>query len=142
MKINIFYAFLFVFLFTDGVAAQNDPWISYPSANNTVYGVYHFRKTFTLDEIPGTLKVHVSADNRYNLFVNGERVCYGPAKGDLQTWKYDVVDIAPFLKKGKNVVSSLVYNGGKDKPLSFFSVQTAFMLRPEEAGYNWINTDQ
>src|SRR5674476_657016 len=86
-----------------------DPWISFPSANQTGYGVYHFRKTFDLEKVPDRLVVHVSADNRYILFVNGERVCYGPAKGDLKTYKYDVVDIAKFLQPGKNVLAALVY---------------------------------
>ena len=98
---------------------ETTPWISYPSANVTEYGVYHFRKKIDLDAVPEELIIHVSADNRYNLFVNGSRVCYGPAKGDLQTYKYDVIDIAPFLKQGENQLAALVYNGGKDKPLAF-----------------------
>jgi hypothetical protein len=120
--------------------AQNAPWISYPSANNTVYGVYHFRKSFDLEKVPEQLVIHVSADNRYNLFVNGKRVCYGPAKGDLQTYKYDVIDIASFLKPGKNQLAALVYNGGADKPLAFISVQTAFMLRAENENFSQLNS--
>jgi alpha-L-rhamnosidase len=61
--------------------AYEAPWIAYPTASVTDYGVYHFRKTINVDKIPEKLVVHVSADNRYNLLVNGERVCYGPAKG-------------------------------------------------------------
>ena len=121
--------------------ADSVPWISYPSASITGYGVYHFRKSFDLENVPDQLVVHVSADNRYNLFVNGVRVCYGPAKGDLKTYKYDVIDIAGYLKSGKNVLAALVYNGGKDKPLSFISSQTAFMLRFENSEYSWLNTD-
>jgi hypothetical protein len=120
---------------------QPAPWISFPSANQTEFGVYHFRKTFDLEEVPDRLVIHVSADNRYNLFLNGVRVCYGPAKGDLKTYKYDVIDIAPFLKSGKNVLAALVYNGGKDKPLAFLSAQTAFMLRSENPEFSGINTN-
>jgi len=120
---------------------QSAPWISYPSANQTEYGVYHFRKTFNLDKAPDQLVIHVSADNRYNLFVNGTRVCYGPAKGDLKTYKYDEIDIAPFLKPGKNVLAVVVYNGGKDKPLAFISAQTAFMLRAKNPEFSWVNTN-
>ena len=118
------------------------PWISYPSANVTQYGVYHFRKSFDLGKVPDQLVIHVSADNRYNLFVNGERVCYGPAKGDLKTYKYDVIDIAPYLEEGKNQLAALVYNGGKDKPLAFLSVQTAFFLKAENDDFNNLNTDE
>ena len=122
-----------------GIAADA-PWIGYPSANNTIYGVYHFRRTFDLEAVPAHLAVDVSADNRYNLFVNGRRVCYGPAKGDLRTYKFDVIDIAPYLIKGRNVIAALVYNGGKDKPLAFISVQTAFMFRAEDENFGRLNS--
>jgi hypothetical protein len=120
---------------------QSATWISYPSANQTEYGVYHFRKTFNLDKAPDQMVIQVSADNRYNLFVNGARVSYGPAKGDLKTYKYDEIDIAPFLKPGKNVLAVLVYNGGKNKPLAFISAQTAFMLRAKNPEFSWVNTN-
>ena len=136
----------FIILILGGVSLfsqKNEPapWISYPSANVSEYGVYHFRKSFDLDKVPQKFVIHVSADNRYNLFVNGRRVCYGPAKGDLKTYKYDVIDIAPFLKSGKNILASLVYNGGKDRPLAFLTVQTAFMLRTEDPAFSFVNTD-
>jgi alpha-L-rhamnosidase len=139
--LSTFIAFLFLFTaVTQKVFSQEAPWISYPTANQTSFGVYHFRKTFNIGEVPPKLVVQVSADNRYNLFVNGHRVCYGPAKGDLQTYKYDAVDIAPFLQPGENLLAALVYNGGDDKPLAFVVVQTAFMLRAEDEKWNDLNT--
>ncbi len=138
LKSIAFFIILFCVINSNG---QNVPWISYPSANNAVYGVYHFRKSFDLNRVPEKLIIHVSADNRYNLFVNGGRVCYGPAKGDLQTYKYDVIDMAPFLKEGKNQLAALVYNRGADKPLAFISAQTAFLLQAENENFNEINTD-
>lgn len=120
---------------------MNAPWICCPKADPTEYGIFHFRKTFELAKVPEKLLIQVSADNRYNLFVNGERVCYGPAKGDLHTYKYDVIDIASYLKSGKNVLAALVYNGGKDKPLAFISAQTAFMFRTENSDYSYLNSN-
>ncbi|MDZ7606720.1 MAG: family 78 glycoside hydrolase catalytic domain [Cyclobacteriaceae bacterium] len=117
------------------------PWITYPTASVSNYGVYHFRKAVNYDEIPAQLIIHVSADNRYNLFVNGQRVCYGPAKGDLKTYKYDVIDIAGFLKKGRNQLAAIVYNAGKDRPDALISVQTAFFLKSEDPAFSEINTD-
>lgn len=122
--------------------AQPEPWISYPTANADTYGVYHFRKNFELTDKPAKLVVHVSADNRYELFVNGERVCFGPAKGDLQTYKYDVIDIAPFLQSGKNVIAALVFNMGAEKPMAFISAQTAFLFRSEEEQFAHLNSDR
>ena len=74
------------------------------------YQVLHFRRVFDLKEVPAQFKINVSADNRYRLFVNGKSVSTGPARGDLQHWFFDTVDIAPFLKKGKNVIAALVWD--------------------------------
>ncbi len=139
MKLSVSFLLLLISLCT---SSQEDPWVSYPTANQTAYGVYHFRKSINLEEVPQKLVIHVSADNRYNLFVNGQRVCYGPAKGDLQTYKFDVVDIAPFLQSGENLLAALVYNGGEDKPLAFVVEQTAFMLRTEDEQWNDLNTGE
>ena len=117
------------------------PWISYSNTSSNKYGVYHFRKSYDFDKVPTKLIINISADNRYNLFVNGTRVCYGPAKGDLKTYKYDVVDIAPYLVSGNNQLAVLVYNGGKDRPLAFLTAQTAFFLQSEDELYN-IKTDE
>jgi len=132
---------IFSYVIGNAQCVKPAPWISYPSANITEYGVYHFRKSFELKKVPDQFVIDVSADNRYNLFVNGVRVCYGPAKGDLKTYKYDVIDIARYLKPGKNLLAALVYNGGEDKPLAFISVQTAFMLRAENETFSTINSD-
>lgn len=133
----------FLLVFNTSLAGQNtpaEPWIGYPTANVTSYGVYHFRHVIKLDEIPTNLLIHISADNRYEFFINGQRICLGPAKGDLKTYKYDVVDIAPFLQKGENTLASLVFNLGQDKPMAFISAQTAFLLRSEPDQYRFINT--
>ncbi len=58
-------------------------WISYPGEAPNVYGVYHFRKSFDLEVVPSRFIVHVSADNRYKLYVNGKLVSLGPARGDI-----------------------------------------------------------
>jgi hypothetical protein len=73
-------------------------WIAVPGAPATEYGVYHFRRTFELAAKPERFVVHVSGDNRYQLFVNGRRVAWGPARGDLFHWRYETVDAAPYLE--------------------------------------------
>ena len=60
--------------------------------------------------------IHVTADNRYKLYVNGELVSLGPARGDLHHWRYESVDIAPHLKTGKNVLAAVVWNFGELAP--------------------------
>lgn len=71
-----------------------------------------FRRTFELKEVPGQVEIHITADSRYNLWINGEFVNHGPARGFQTHWPFDRIDIAPYLKKGKNVIAVLVYQFG------------------------------
>jgi hypothetical protein len=43
----------------------------------------YFRPSFALDQIPYSLLIHTSGDNRYQLFVNGQLATWGPQRGDL-----------------------------------------------------------
>src|SRR5436305_13216075 len=81
-------------------------WIAPPDAPPTAYGVYHFRRAFDLATAPTSFVVHVTGDNRYELFVNGARVVSGPARGDLTHWRYETVDLARLPKPGRNVLAA------------------------------------
>lgn len=71
-----------------------------------------FAKDITLKEIPEELVAHISADSKYWLYINGKTVVFegnvkrGP---DENSGYYDSIDIAPFLKEGKNRVCALVW---------------------------------
>ena len=116
-------------------------WITCPGVSLLNYGVYHFRKTFDLEAVPESFVVNVSADNRYRLYVNGESVCYGPARGDLMHWYYETVDIAPLLKSGKNVISALVWNAANYKPGAQISLNTGFILQGNTEKEFIVNTN-
>jgi alpha-L-rhamnosidase len=116
-------------------------WISCPGVSQRAYGVYHFRKTFALSAVPGRFIVHVSADNRYRLFVNGKPVCFGPARGDLAHWNFETIDLAAYLKAGENTVAALVWNMGEYAAVGQISNQTAFLVQGDSANEQVINTD-
>lgn len=116
-------------------------WISMPGEDLSSYGVYEFKKEFTLDSTPESFVVHVSADNRYKLFVNENLVSVGPSLGDLDHWNFQTVDIATNLIAGNNVISAIVWNDGEYKPINQFSSQTAFILQSDEKKSNFINTN-
>src|SRR5579863_8088644 len=85
-------------------------WIQVPRAGPSNYGIYHFRRTFNLSAAPSSFLIHVTADNRYKLYVNGDLVSLGPARGDLYHWHYESVDIARHLKPGPNLLAAVVWN--------------------------------
>jgi hypothetical protein len=84
-------------------------WVTHPAAGRQHSDVLHFRCTLTLDAVPARLPVRVSADNRYQLFVNGTFASEGPPRGDVPHWRYDRVDLAPHLRPGRNVLAVVVW---------------------------------
>ena len=116
-------------------------WIAPPDVSLTDYGVYHFRKTVNLTAVPEQVNIRVTADNRYRLFVNGEAVCFGPARGDLQHWRYETVDIGPYLNAGKNVLSAVVWNFGEHIPWAQMTRSTGFLLQGPPGMDGLLDTD-
>jgi hypothetical protein len=104
-------------------------WISPPNVSLKEYGVYHFRKSFELATKPTSFIIHVSGDNRYRLFVNGRSVCFGPARGDLEHWRYETVDIGSWLVQGKNTIAAVVWNFAEFRPWAQITLQTGFILQ-------------
>ncbi len=104
-------------------------WIAVPDESPDDYGVYLFRKKLDIAGAPKNYVIHVSADNRYKLFVNGQLVSMGPARGDLSHWNFETLDIAPFLKSGQNLITAQVWNEGKWKPEAQITFRTGFIIQ-------------
>jgi len=106
-------------------------WITHPTESTLDYGVFHFRKRFELASAPEEFVIHISADNRYRLFVNGRYVTYGPSIGDIDHYRYESIDISEYLHAGKNVISTEVVNFGEYRRAAQQTFQTAFILQAE-----------
>ena len=119
---------------------QDASWITHPGITGHEFGVYHFRKTVELDEKPAHLNVHVSADNRYRLYVNGVSVIAGPQRSDVMHWRYEDIDLAPFLREGSNVIAAVVWHWGEYKPVAQHSFRTGFLIRGATPAETLIDT--
>ncbi|HKD60701.1 MAG TPA: alpha-L-rhamnosidase C-terminal domain-containing protein [Terracidiphilus sp.] len=149
-------AFILSFVFTSSLCAVSQTaleadaphrdwkasWISHPTAPLREPLVLHFRRTLGLGSVPAAYVVRVSADNRFILYVNGNRVGDGPARGDLSHWHYERFDLAPYLKAGHNLITATVWNFGLFAPLAQMSDRTAFLLESEAEGSAGISTPQ
>lgn len=116
-------------------------WILHPTAPARQYGIYHVRKTIDLPQKPARFVVHVSADNRYRLFVNGKSVAMGPARSDTQNWNYETLDLAPYLQPGRNVLAAQVWYMGEGAPFAQMSYQLGFLLQGDGETEKIANTD-
>lgn len=118
-------------------------WITLPESQGYLSGAFEFRKSIELSNVPASMIIHVSADQRYKLYVNGQYVCNGPARGSLYHWNFETIDIARYLNKGKNVVAALVWNCLDFTPIAQDTYyQTGFILQTDEPNDSIFNTNK
>lgn len=115
-------------------------WIACAGAPPVAFGVYHFRRAFELPAAPRSFPVHVTADNRYRLYVNGRPIGRGPARGDLQHWRYETYDLAPHLRAGRNVIAAVVWSFAELAPMAQHSARTGLLLQGASAAARAADT--
>ena len=108
--------------------AGADGWVTHPDAGRNTPVVLRFRRVLELERVPAAMRVTVTADNRFVLFVNGARIASGPSTGTLARWRYSTVDLAPHLRRGSNVIAATVWNFGEAAPMAQVSLATGFRL--------------
>jgi hypothetical protein len=99
----------------------------------------HFRRLVHLPDAPTSATAHVSADGRYQLYVNGARVGRGPARCDPLWQYYDSYDLAPLLRAGANVIAVLVHSYGQD--MSWYQLPRAEWARAFGCGGIFFQCD-
>ena len=102
-------------------------WITAPTPHAGQPVVLAFRLRFTLAS-PTPLEMHVSADERYELFLDGTSIGRGPERGDLRNWFYETY--AGTLAAGPHTLVARVWWLGSDGPAPYaqHTHQPAFLL--------------
>lgn len=83
-------------------------WSSATPAGTQAYVA--FRRMFDLKHAPIAASLHLFADSRYLLWINGQHVLRGPSRFHPKRPEYDTLDIAPYLQTGPNVIVVLVHH--------------------------------
>ncbi len=71
-----------------------------------------FRRNLELKAKPLSASIHLFADSRYHIYVNGIHLNFGPSRFYTSHPEYDTYDLASYLKKGRNVVAVEVLANG------------------------------
>ncbi len=116
-------------------------WIACAGAPERDAGVYRFGKVLDLKVAPSRFVIHVSGDQRFVLLTNGNRVGIGPSRGDIDYWRFESFDLAPFLRTGKNLLVGLVWNFGTRAPAAQVSDRTGFVVQGDGTDEAIANTD-
>lgn len=104
-------------IFICSVQAQEAHWITAddPTCNERNVWI-EFSKDFELKKKVKKAEAKIAADSKYWLWINGEMAVFegglkrGPNRNDSY---YDIIDLAPYLKKGKNDIRLLLWYFGK-----------------------------
>ena len=105
-----FVPYVLLLVFSSPLAAAEPQWIwsTKDAATKADQGFAYFRKVFTLDE-PESGTAEITADNAFELFLNGRRV----GTGDIWNKRYKF-NLTPLLLPGRNVLAIAASNGGPD----------------------------
>ena len=104
-------------IFVCSVQAQEANWITADDSTCNERNVWiEFSKDFELKKKVKKAEARIAADSKYWLWINGEMAVFegglkrGPNRNDSY---YDIIDLAPYLKKGKNDIRLLLWYFGK-----------------------------
>ena len=97
-------------------------WIACPGAGEPPF-VTAYRRKFSLKQA-AQIRLHVSADERYELYLDGELLGRGPERGDAENWFYETYDLP--VSQGEHMLVARVWSLGKLAPFAQMSVQPGF----------------
>ena len=111
-----------------------------------------YRLKFTMEH-EAVVRAHVSADERYWLFLDGRRIGLGSERGDAENWFFETYDLT--LSKGPHTLVACVWSMGDGLPACFWpvpskagapyaqmSVQHGFIFSPEGEWIPRLGTGQ
>jgi hypothetical protein len=84
-------------------------WIWHGDDPSPFHSFLFVRRSFTLDRAPRSALLHITATDRYRLFVNGEYLGRGPERCDPRFQSFDTHDVAAGLRAGPNVIAVQAY---------------------------------
>ncbi|NLE43517.1 MAG: hypothetical protein GX620_02245, partial [Chloroflexi bacterium] len=97
-----------------GIVGLPNSWDPRPRQEEEANRYVYFRKEVEIDGDVREANVHVSADARYQLFVNGQLVGRGPSRCNPSWQEVDPHNIKPYLRPGRNVIAALVHSYGRN----------------------------
>jgi hypothetical protein len=86
-------------------------WAGGEAATHNAYVC--LRRDLNLTHVPQKALARLTADSRYIFWINGQLVCRGPSRCDPRWQSYDEMDIAPFLREGRNTLAVRAHHYGE-----------------------------
>lgn len=109
-------------------AIDQAAWVWHPAAGEAPDFLW-FRRRFAAR--PEPLVLHVSADERYELFLDGRRISRGPDRSGLPRWSYASYRVE--LSRGTHTLEAQAWRLGGQAPVAQLSCGGGFILKAEGA---------
>ena len=104
------------------------------------FEVVQFAIRFSTRDMDLPLRLHISADNRYKLYLNGEFIGLGPQKGDISKWHFDTYELSSLDSEKEHVLSAVAWCNRYSAPTSQISVRPGFLVVAEGQNGEMFNT--
>lgn len=114
-------------LFSSGIWPAH--WIGLP-CDSAPPLVAAYRLDFLSPE-PETLRIHVTADEHYELFLDGTRIGRGAERGDPDHWFFDSYDLT--LARGPHRLSARVWSLGPASPRWRIGLRPGLLVSPQSS---------
>ena len=108
-------------------------WLSFPET----CGFVLFRLQLNLTK-PLSARIHVTADERYELYIDGRLHDRGPERGDPANWYFETFSLV--LPAGRHTLLARVWALGADAPWAQMSVRPGFLLAAEAEANETLST--
>jgi alpha-L-rhamnosidase len=102
-------------------------WVSCPEVGEPPL-VTAYRLRFTVED-DARVRIHVAGDERYELYLDGERIGQGSERGAPHHWFYETYDL-PFAT-GEHTLVARVWTLGKRGAIAQMSLHPGFLLAAE-----------
>jgi alpha-L-rhamnosidase len=133
---NIYFDSAFWVSHPDLVKNQSSwGWIVHPQVSTPF--VMAYKREFKVDK-KKTIVIHVSADERYELFLDGKRIGRGPERGDPQNQFFESYELS--LVAGEHILVARVWSLGYYAPVAQMSLQHGFILSSDDEHSKLLDT--
>ena len=111
-----------------GVAAYGDAWKERATAGKVPGWFFRFRNDFDSDG--SSIRIDVTADERFALLLDGKLIAQGPLRGMVDHWyyqSYEIADLAP----GRHRLEAVCWQLLTAAPVAQLSYRGGFLLKAE-----------
>ncbi|MFP4028751.1 MAG: family 78 glycoside hydrolase catalytic domain [Candidatus Brocadiia bacterium] len=91
---------------------ENARWIWNDRSKRPANNFACFRRCFTVKDVVEEAQILITADARYEMYLNGSWIGHGPIRSWPSSWRVDRYDLTGFLQPGDNVLAAIVQDIG------------------------------